>query len=150
MPVNQFTPLNLSTQKQRGFSLIELMMVLAVIGLLVSVAIPKYQNYLTKAALNTTLAQASSEKINVEVYINENGQFPDALAAPVPFNQGEINYQAKEQGAGDIIASITSGAAQGSQLYLSRENTGQWSCVVHASSDFATALPKSCQLDALQ
>lgn len=119
-------------------------MVLAVIGLLVSLAIPRYQDYLTKAALSTTFAQASAEKLNVELFISENGQFPAALTDDISFNQGQINYKPTTNNQGEIIASITSGAAQGSTLSLIRDLEGEWQCVVTGSDNLESQLPKSC------
>ena len=58
---------------QAGFTLIELMIVVAIIGILAAVAIPAYQNYTIKAKVGNALASASSIKTAVGLCAQENG-----------------------------------------------------------------------------
>ncbi|WP_218742579.1 pilin, partial [Vibrio parahaemolyticus] len=64
-------------KKQQGFTLIELMIVVAVIGVLASIAIPQYQKYVAKSEVASALATMTGVKTNVEAYAVENGEFPD-------------------------------------------------------------------------
>ncbi len=58
---------------QQGFTLIELMIVVAIIGILAAVAIPQYQNYVLKAKIGNALTAVDSIKTAVAQCVQENG-----------------------------------------------------------------------------
>ena len=71
---------NLQTMKhsvQKGFTLIELMIVVAIIGILAALAIPAYTDYTIKAKVSEAASLSGAVKTATEVYFSENGTLPD-------------------------------------------------------------------------
>ena len=125
---------------QQGFTLIELMIVVAVIGVLAAIAIPQYQNYVKKAALGSALATATSLKTNAEDYIAVSGAFPitsGAIQAP-EFSLGEIDVNTSGGAAyGYIKVEVTKGGGKNQSITLNKSVDG-WSCTPSAASSNIT------------
>src|SRR5690606_811187 len=66
-------------QVQKGFTLIELMIVVAIIGILAAIAIPAYQDYTIRAQVTEGLNLASDLKAGVGELYAQNGDWPDAI-----------------------------------------------------------------------
>ncbi len=64
-------------KKQQGFTLIELMIVVAIIGILAAIAIPAYQDYTIRAQVSEGLNLAGGAKAAVAEYTMDRGSFPD-------------------------------------------------------------------------
>lgn len=146
-------------KKQTGFTLIELMIVVAVIGVLSAVAIPQYQKYVAKAEIASILTTLTGMKTNVEAYTVENGSFPktgieDSLgrpsimsAAAATSERGQILFIVDgtlSQGEGSIqytFPKTVNAEIKDQTLKLKRISTGEWNCLSSIEKDL---LPKSC------
>jgi type IV pilus assembly protein PilA len=68
---------------QKGFTLIELMIVVAIIGILAAVALPAYQDYTVRAKVSEVLLAASSAKTAVSEAAATNSAIPEAASVDV-------------------------------------------------------------------
>jgi type IV pilus assembly protein PilA len=132
------------TTKQQGFTLIELMIVVAVIGVLAAVAVPQYQKYVAKSEAASALATLTALKTEIEMHAVDFGTFPVAASVSVPsFALGSINVSPSTSGAGSVIASFVNASPQvkGKTVTLQRGANGGWSC----SSTIEQSLrPRGC------
>ena len=93
----------MNANKQQGFTLIELMIVIAIIGILAAVAIPAYQDYTARAQASEGFSLADGVKANIADYWTNNGSFPTTNAM--------ANLPAALSIAGKYVKSVTVGTA---------------------------------------
>ena len=87
---------------QKGFTLIELMIVVAIIGILAAVALPAYQDYTVRARVSESMVAASAAKLHIADIVS-NAKFTAATG----YNQGWVGPNASPNLTSVVIAPIT-------------------------------------------
>jgi type IV pilus assembly protein PilA len=75
---------NIDGKKQFGFTLIELMIVVAIIGILAAVAIPAYQNYTIKAKVGAAISAVGGVKTSIAMCLQERGGEAAGCTTTIP------------------------------------------------------------------
>lgn len=91
---------------QKGFTLIELMIVVAIIGILAAIAIPAYQDFTIRAQVSEGMSLASSVKASIAEYFQDRGVFP-------PVGLVDLGMDAANPPSGKYVDQITVGAGNG-------------------------------------
>ena len=143
-------------KKQQGFTLIELMIVVAIIGILAAIAIPAYQDYTIRAQVSEGLNLAGGAKAAVTEYTMDTGDFPannsEAGIAGTPTDIAGKYVTQVEVGATAVgVIEVTYGndahaLIGGDTLILTPVTTPgsvEWTC---SSTDLADKhLPAACR-----
>ena len=140
-------------KKQKGFSLIELMIVVAVIGVLTSIAVPQYQTYVQKSELGSGLATITALKVHVEDRIATLGAFPTVATTDMQTKLGasvttlgnlSTQQHASDKQAGLIKIQFATTTQVGNDiLALQRSASGTWTCITDSQKP-ASIFPKGC------
>ncbi|TXD97018.1 pilin [Psychrobacter frigidicola] len=142
---------------QKGFTLIELMIVVAIIGILAAIAIPQYQNYIAKSQVSRAMGETSSVKTSVETCLNEGKTATGACALGITASNiqtTKVNDAIQVAATGlngadltettKIVASFDNSAAATlkktpSLVTWTRVADGSWGCVFKGEAKYAPA-----------
>jgi len=131
---------------QKGFTLIELMIVVAIIGILAAIAIPQYQNYVAKSQVSRVMAETGALKTAVETCLldgKDDTTTPpcelgwtesNLLGGTVNLTKGPAVTMDRSANTASIVATFQGNAAAALQktgentLTWTRLETGAWSC----------------------
>lgn len=136
-------------KQQQGFTLIELMIVVAIIGVLSAVAIPAYKNYVQKTEVASAAATVRGLLTNIDMYQQENGgTFPNdanLVGGTTTMNSlGEITLLPVGTSGGTATFLFTEGSLKNStsSVQFSKNNLTGWTC---ATKNIPTdSRPNSC------
>lgn len=137
---------------QKGFTLIELMIVVAIIGILAAIAIPQYQDYTARTQVSRVVGEVSSLKtaIEEELMRGADPSAVDTTVAPVPASAAaELGWTGSDllgtalaisidsTGVGQVTAILDGNVASGlrnTQVILDRTAQGIWTCSVDGAA----------------
>ncbi|WP_315905467.1 pilin [Vibrio fluvialis] len=131
-------------KQQQGFTLIELMIVVAIIGVLSAIAVPAYKDYVTKSEVASAVATMKSLITPAELYYQENGSFPSSSTELEKVGVGSNAIKHGTLGFTSSAISLTGFSSPSSaSVTITRNATSGWSCAV-AGLTKADNAPKGC------
>jgi type IV pilus assembly protein PilA len=168
MKINVILPrMNMARRTQKGFTLIELMIVVAIIGILAAIALPAYQDYVSRSQVGAALAEITPAKVNLENKVSQGISTADALLlngstdtvlkavgmqGSTSTRCGAMSVAVATTGASSIICTMTGNNQVATQKIrwsrtadTSSGVAGIWACDTTIIEKFA---PKTCTASA--
>ncbi|MDD9893237.1 MAG: pilin, partial [Gammaproteobacteria bacterium] len=127
-------------RKLHGFTIMEVMMVLVIIGVLTTLSVPRYQDFVGRAQVTDAVVLLNSSRPDIEEHILENGYFPENEKF---VSIGSIRHGTYTKGIGVALADScgtagiiqatmqsngVSGNVAGKTFNIQRDIVGNWSC----------------------
>lgn len=132
--------------QQDGFTLIELMIVVAIIGILAAIALPAYQDYVAKSQITAGLSEVSSGKTAFEAKILTESVITFDLAdIGLPASTPRCNLSMDPSDTGFIRCALKgSPSVTGKTVEVARSASGSWTCKVDSGIP-AKYYPVGCE-----
>jgi prepilin-type N-terminal cleavage/methylation domain-containing protein len=135
-------------KKMQGFTLIELMIVIAILGVLMAIAIPAYQDYLSRARASEAILAAAPVKMGISEFEISNGHWP-ANETSAGYTFATTTYVSSVSVSANFITitSQNTNCKSGTPIFVlkartvSNGNVG-WTCTASAGQ---TCAPASCR-----
>ncbi|MGC1549937.1 MAG: pilin [Rhodanobacter sp.] len=140
---------------QKGFTLIELMIVVAIIAILAAIAIPQYQTYVIRSQVTRVVAETGDMKVAIEDCLNNGGTAWGTPASCVDTstssdlistNNGHPTgaFLAAPETISATLGNHANNKVSGGTVTWSRTSSGAWTCKT-AGNITPTYAPASCQ-----
>lgn len=143
---------NMKQARQQGFTLIELMIVIAIVGILSAVALPAYQDYTVRAKVSEAMVFAGAGKTAVTEYYYSESAYPSTLdELGLSSTVGSAVVKTQALGANGVLTFTLSsgglGGANDATFTMTPDNTNSslvWTCAV-TSADDGKYFPQNCR-----
>jgi len=144
-------------KNQQGFTLIELMIVVAIIGILAAIAIPAYQDYIIRSKVSEPMLFADAAKLSVAEFYQSQGHMPAAASAgintaanPTKYITSTVYATTATNAATITIALNSATVGVGGNIVLSglvgAGGIIQWTCNAAAGTTVPSKyLPANCR-----